>query len=198
VDACRRARRLLRRLKRRAERGEIDLVFEDESEALTHPYLARTWAKKGVDLRIEAPGQAKKRDMFGGFDWRRKRLVVSTTDRKRSVEFIAFLDRLSVVYKNGRRRRLFLVLDNGPIHVNKASMAALAAPPWITVVWLPKYAPELNDIERMAASQARSSRQPDLRGCRRPRPLDSSRVAERNNERAKDGRAMSSIQRKAA
>jgi transposase len=30
----------------------------------------------------------------------------------------------------------------------KASRAALAARDWLTVEWLPKYAPELNDIER--------------------------------------------------
>jgi transposase len=41
-----------------------------------------------------------------------------------------------------------LVLDNGPIHTSKASRKALAARPWLTVEWLPKYAPELNDIER--------------------------------------------------
>ena len=41
-----------------------------------------------------------------------------------------------------------LVEDNGPIHVSKASRAALEARKhWLTVEWLPKYAPELNDIE---------------------------------------------------
>src|ERR1700680_3919528 len=41
-----------------------------------------------------------------------------------------------------------LVEDNGPIHVSKLSRAALAARThWLTVEWLPKYAPELNDIE---------------------------------------------------
>ena len=41
-----------------------------------------------------------------------------------------------------------LVLDNGPIHGSKASQAALAERAhWLTVEWLPKYAPELNDIE---------------------------------------------------
>jgi transposase len=40
------------------------------------------------------------------------------------------------------------VLDNGPIHVSKATSAALAERAhWLTVEWLPKYAPELNDIE---------------------------------------------------
>ena len=41
-----------------------------------------------------------------------------------------------------------LVEDNGPIHTSKLSLAALAARAhWLTVEWLPKYAPELNDIE---------------------------------------------------
>lgn len=43
---------------------------------------------------------------------------------------------------------LVLVLDNGPIHTTKASRAALEARAhWLTIEWLPKYAPELNDIE---------------------------------------------------
>jgi len=41
-----------------------------------------------------------------------------------------------------------LVEDNGPIHVSKLTLAALdARKHWLTVEWLPKYAPELNDIE---------------------------------------------------
>jgi transposase len=41
-----------------------------------------------------------------------------------------------------------IVLDNGPVHASKATTAALLARShWLTVEWLPKYAPELNDIE---------------------------------------------------
>jgi transposase len=41
-----------------------------------------------------------------------------------------------------------LVEDDGPIHTSKTSLAALVARAhWLTVEWLPKYAPELNDIE---------------------------------------------------
>src|SRR3712207_6901598 len=44
-------------------------------------------------------------------------------------------------------RSVVLVLDNGPIHTSKATRAALAERAhWLTVEWLPKYAPELNDI----------------------------------------------------
>ena len=31
--------------KQQAEAGDIVLLYGDESEALTHPYLARAWAK---------------------------------------------------------------------------------------------------------------------------------------------------------
>jgi len=64
--------------------GAIDLIFLDESEALTHPYLARCWARRGSDLRIQAPGQAKRRAMLGAFDPVRRRLLVHTSPTKRS------------------------------------------------------------------------------------------------------------------
>ena len=37
----------LKLFKAYAEAGDIVLLFGHESEALTHPYLARAWAKKG-------------------------------------------------------------------------------------------------------------------------------------------------------
>ena len=36
--------------KQQAEAGDVVLLYGDESEALTHPYLARAWAKSGADL----------------------------------------------------------------------------------------------------------------------------------------------------
>ena len=42
----------LKLFKAQAEAGDIVLLFADESEALTHPYLARAWAKKDADLRV--------------------------------------------------------------------------------------------------------------------------------------------------
>src|SRR3954468_18971536 len=81
-------------LKTRAAAGAIDLVFLDESEALTHPYLARCWGRRGTELRIEAPGQAKKRAMLGAFDPVRRRLLVHTSSTKRSTDFLVLLDQL--------------------------------------------------------------------------------------------------------
>ena len=143
------SRERLAALKTQAAAGVIDLVFLDESEALTHPYLARCWARRGTELRIEAPGQAKKRAMLGAFDPLRRRLLVHTSPTKRSTDFVALLDQLGAAYGTAERGRpLVAILDNGPIHTSKLTTRALAERPWLTLEWLPKYAPELNDIER--------------------------------------------------
>jgi hypothetical protein len=43
-----------------------------------------------------------------------------------------------------------LTLDNGPIHTSKAMRAALGERAhWLTIVWLPKCAPELTEIEEV-------------------------------------------------
>ena len=137
--------------KAQAEAGDIVLLFGDESEALTHPYLARAWAKRGADLRVPAPGQAKKVALVGSLEHTNRRLVVHTSPTKRSSDFIAHLEQLDRLYgpKPGAATKpVVLVEDNGPIHTSKATLAALAARThWLTVEWLPKYAPELNDIE---------------------------------------------------
>ncbi len=141
----------LRLRKAQAEAGDIVLLFADQSEALTHPYLARAWARCGADLRVPAPGQAKKVAMMGALDHAARRLVVHTSRTKRSADFMALLETLDGLYgpKPGvQMKSVVIVLDNGPIHVSRATTAALAARAhWLTVEWLPKYAPELNDIE---------------------------------------------------
>lgn len=137
--------------KQQASAGDIVLLFGDESEALTHPYLARAWAKRGADLRVPAPGQAAKVAMMGTLDWAQRRLLVTTSRTKNSADFIAHLEALDRHYgpKPGEPLTpVVLTLDNGPIHTSTATLAALAARShWLTVEWLPKYAPELNDIE---------------------------------------------------
>jgi hypothetical protein len=87
-------------------------------------------------------------------DWARRDLIVHTSRTKRSTDFLALLEILDPRYgpKPGcePQRPVVLILDNGPIHTSKATRAALAAREhWLTVEWLPKYAPELNDIEQV-------------------------------------------------
>ena len=151
MDAVERAGVRLKLLKQQAQAGDIALLFADESEALTHPYLAHVWALRGADLRVEAPGQSRKVAILGAKNAADGQLHVVTSSTKRSSDFVTLLELLDHEYGPGTawpELPVVLVLDNGPIHVSKLTTAALAARPWITVEWLPKYAPELNDIER--------------------------------------------------
>jgi len=151
----------LRRRQQQAQAGEVVLFDGDESEALTHPYLARVWAKAGrtkaggakagADLRVPAPGQAKKIAMLGSFDNVTRQLIAHIGPTNRSNDFVAHLEQLGRLYspKTGQPVKLVgLAEDNGPIHTSKLSQAAITARAhWLTVQWLPKCAPELNDLE---------------------------------------------------
>jgi hypothetical protein len=116
-----------------AEAGDVVLLYSDESEALMHPYLAHAWAERVADLRVHAPGQARKVAMLGVLDATTCMTLVHTSPTKCSSDFTALLEQLDRAY--------------GPIHTSKATAKALAARSWITVEWLPRYAPELNPIE---------------------------------------------------
>ena len=139
-------------LKQQALAGDIVLLFADESEALTHPYLARAWASRGADPRVAAPGQASRIGMTGAFDFAARKLIVHTAKSKRSTDVIALLERLDRIYgprPGAAGKPVRIVLDNGPVHTSKATLAALAERShWLAPEWMAKYAPELNDIER--------------------------------------------------
>ena len=138
-------------LKAQAGAGDIVPLFGDESEALTHPCLAHAWAKRGADLRVPAPGRAAKAAMLGVLDRARRDLLVRTSRTKRGSDFIALLAEIDQRWgptPGEVVRPVVLVLDNGPIHTSKATRAARAERThWLTVEWLPTYAPELNHIE---------------------------------------------------
>jgi DDE superfamily endonuclease len=114
------------------------LLFADASEALTHPsasaifasyrfarrrvlqlrfaYLARVWAKRGADLRVEAPGQSEKIAMIGALDFASRELIVETSQTKRRADGIALLERLDQIH--GSRpgtagKPVTIILDNG-------------------------------------------------------------------------------------
>ena len=126
------------------------LLDGDESEALTHPDLAHAWAPRGADLRVAAPGRSRKVAIMGVLDATARDLTVQTSTTGRRTDLIALLALLDSRYgpQPGRTAGpVVLVPDNGPIHTSKATTAAIAARPWLTVAWLPRYAPERNDIE---------------------------------------------------
>lgn len=103
--------------------------------------------KRGQRKRIPAPGTPLHRHVFGAYHWHTAQVAWQQGEKKNSEAFIAFLEHLAfTVYPD---QRLILVMDNASYHKSRATLAALAAlEDRLLVIWLPKYSPFLNPIER--------------------------------------------------
>ncbi|WP_309605308.1 transposase [Phenylobacterium sp.] len=96
-------------------------------------------------------------------DFGARKLVVRASRAKTSADFIGHLEQLDRIYgpKPGRRKKpVVLVLDNGPIHLSKASRAAFQAREhWLAVEWPPKYAPN-STTSRSSGTHSRPTTSP--------------------------------------
>jgi transposase len=103
--------------------------------------------KRGRRKLIPAPGTPLHCHVFGAYNWATGNVAWQQGRKKNSEAFIAFLEHLAfTVYPN---QRLVLVMDNASYHTSRATRAALAAlENHLLVIWLPKYSPFLNPIER--------------------------------------------------
>ena len=119
----------------------------DETTVSLHPPLRRCWMRRGQRKTIPAPGSPRYHHIFGALNWRTQRVDWIMADRKNTDGFIAFLEHLlTVCYPT---QRLVLVLDNASYHKSHAAMATLSLfQQRLQVIWLPKYSPYLNPIER--------------------------------------------------
>ncbi len=112
-------------------------IAVDESDMHLLPVVRATWHPKGKQPEIPTPGQNEKRGIFGGVNLCTGEWFYHLTDRKRSVEFIAFLADLLPAYPGGT---IYIILDNCSIHRSKATLAWVAAHPRVQLVFLPTYA----------------------------------------------------------
>lgn len=126
----------------------FEFHYEDETHLDTNPYLCRVWHRRGVQPTLPAAGTNRRVTCFGSVEaFGRGRVEVVGVGQD-SDRFLAYLDVLEQRHME-TNREVFLVLDNGPCHTSKTSRAALAArSTWLHVIWLSRYSPQLNPIER--------------------------------------------------
>lgn len=119
----------------------------DETSVNLHPLLRRCWTKRGVRKTIAAPGSPHFVHLFGAYNWHTGTVLYQTHDRKHSEHFIDFIEHLMASVPPAQK--VVLVLDNASYHRSQASLAALSLfEERLHIVWLPKYCPFLNPIER--------------------------------------------------
>ncbi len=129
-----------------AAAGRAVLLYLDECDLHLLPVVRSCWMK-GPRLRVPTPGTNAKRAFFGALEAASGQLHWVSHERKRAVDFVAFLQRLAAQYPEGP---VILALDNAPTHTAKVVQRWLEAQPRLEVVWLPKYAAhEVNPIERI-------------------------------------------------
>lgn len=119
----------------------------DETTLSLHSPLRCCWMKKGEQKQIDTPGQQQSVHVFGGYDWQTDQVHAIHHPKRNSEGFCRFIDHLlNEVYP---QQKVILVMDNARIHTSKMSQAALDLyADQMQVVYLPKYCPFFNPIER--------------------------------------------------
>ncbi len=126
---------------------QATVIAEDECDAHLLAVLRAMWQRKGEQVRIPTPGQNAKRGVFGACDLRTGRWFYHLTERKRSIEFMAFLGTLLTAYPLGT---IYVIVDNASLHTSKAVQAWLQANARLQLVYLPTYSGhQLNPVEKI-------------------------------------------------
>ncbi len=112
------------------------ILCMDECDIHLLPVLRAMWMHKGQQVRVPTPGTNRKRSVFGALDLTSGRWLYQVYERKRDVEFPAFLEQLTGAYPN---RPLLLVLDNASIHSAKSVADWIACHPLVELLFLPSY-----------------------------------------------------------
>lgn len=121
-------------------------MFGDEASFWLDGTLHRTWARVGSQPRVDTFGERKTAHVFGAVTLEeRPRFRFLFAQKFHGESFLAFLKHLV----RRSRRKLFLIIDNGPCHnLTTAGKAWLAANRHrIELFRLPPYSPEFNGIE---------------------------------------------------
>ena len=87
--------------------------YADESDIHLLPSIRAMWMKRGKQVRIRTPGTNEKRSIFGASNIRTGQWIYRIFDRKRTVEFIEFLNHIVGFYPTGK---IHIILDNYSIH----------------------------------------------------------------------------------
>lgn len=121
-------------------------MFEDEASFWLDGTLYRTWARIGVQPRVDTYGERKTAHIFGAVSLDRADFAYQFTDVFNGETFWGFLKRL---VRRFAPRKVFLIIDNAPYH-----WVCDAGKEWlkknsdkIELHRLPAYSPEFNPME---------------------------------------------------
>jgi putative transposase len=141
------------------------ICFEDEAGQTLRPSKARTWGRRGQTPVTVVSGKGSGRVSVAGLvcvkPGQRSRLIYRTiVHRGRRNERRSFAEADYISLLDAAHQQLagpiVLVWDNLNTHISNLMRQMIAARPWLHVIRLPAYAPELNPTEGVWSHLKRS------------------------------------------
>lgn len=134
--------------------GDYEVYFQDECHFKLTLTIIRAWFLKGSVPEIKSPTDRFKMSVFGALGVNGQ-LILEQSAIFNAITFQKFLGKLIIeakigMNKNGKKKKILLVLDNARYHHAKIIQ------PWleemkdlIELFFLPPYSPDLNAIEML-------------------------------------------------
>jgi hypothetical protein len=119
------------------------VLAEDETDLLLFPPLRAAWSPRGQPAEVRLAGWNARRVVFGAMNLRTGARVLLPRAKGRSGDFQAFLGAVRWHYRGWH---VGMLLDADPCHTAQASLRAAEG---MTLLWLPKRAPELNPMDAL-------------------------------------------------
>jgi putative transposase len=126
--------------------GGKSLVFIDESGFEEFQACLYAWSKKGKKVYGEKQGKRRKRENLVAGRRKGKKDFIAPMVFSGSLDAFGFESWLSLYLLPSLTIPSILIMDNAPIH-RKTVIKELVESAGHQVVFLPKYSPDLNDIE---------------------------------------------------
>jgi transposase len=125
-------------------------VFLDETGFLLQPLNRRTWALRGETPIQYASARHDRLSVIGAVTLSPQRRRISTywqfyDGNIVATDVVAFLRSLH----RQQGRKLIVVLDRFNVHRKAVRLLKESGAKWLSVEWLPAYAPDLNPVEAM-------------------------------------------------
>jgi transposase len=125
------------------------VVFEDEVDVNLNPKIGCMWMLRGEQAEVVTPGDNDKRYLAGSLHWRTGKLIATLGKKRDGALFTEHLDDLR--HSLRRYKKIHIILDNAKFHYQSRPLYEFLGEHSgrFAFHFLPRYAPELNPIERV-------------------------------------------------
>lgn len=131
-------------IKSRASKEKADIYFGDAAHIRSDHHSGKTWGIRGETPIVKTTGARFSFSLITAVSARGLMRFMVIEGGVNSAVFIRFLKRLIA----GAKRKIFLIVDNGPSHVSKKTKTFVSSiNDKLELFYLPPYSPDLNPDE---------------------------------------------------